>query len=153
MKDATAAAKVDETTVIYTTTSNDAKKSVISIRDLNNTFLFNETIDKAGVQSIIPLGYIGDSIPSKILGFLFVDSEDWSMWFYNIQDKGKLIQTGFGSESYAHRYAGNGTSVWNSTGFVHLIHYFNLTDFGLASAGIMSLMTLLMMVAMMMLMF
>jgi len=153
LKDATAAAKVDETTVIYATTSKDATKSIVSIRDLNNTFLFNETVDKAGIQSIIPLGYIGASIPSKILGFLFVDSQDWSMWFYNIQDKDKLIQTGFGSQEYEYRYAGNGTSVWNSTSGLQLVYYFNLTDFGLASAGIMSLVTVLMMIAMMMLMF
>ena len=70
--------------MIYAVPLNDGKSSAICIRELNGTILFNETVEKSGIQSIIPLGYVGNQAPSKILGFLFVDMEDWTMWFYNI---------------------------------------------------------------------
>ena len=96
--DATTVNKVDERTVIYVTEDSDSQ---IHIKDLNGTYLFNETVKKSGIQTVLPLGYGRDN--TKISGFLFVDNSDSSLWFYNIAEDNKLIQTGFGYSNFVAR--------------------------------------------------
>lgn len=150
IKKASAVNKVDEYTFISATPKEDGDSSTVSVRDVNGTYYFNQTIGVKEVKTIIPMAY-SPEVESKILGFMVID--DKSLYFYNVEEKEKvLIGDKFEYANYAYRYAGNGTAFYNDTTGLKRITFVNVDNVGL-SAGILSVATALLSFVMMLVMF
>mmetsp|Transcript_39840 Transcript_39840/g.35550 ORF Transcript_39840/g.35550 Transcript_39840/m.35550 type:complete len:182 (-) Transcript_39840:143-688(-) len=142
--DIQAANKIDDETFIFASQATGQSKTTVGIMTTDGQYLFNETVDKPGISLIIPLGYA--NVKTKILGFLFVDSGDYDLWFYNIQDKDQMIQTGFGSSEIDFNSKGNGTVIFNTTNGIQYVNYYNITDFGLSGGSLVAVSAFMMVV-------